>query len=54
MNILNEQELKNITGGEITSQLLNSLSNIAETIFEIGRSFGSTIRRLIGGNICKL
>lgn len=54
MNLLNEHELKLVEGGVITSQILNSLGNIAETVFEIGRSFGSTIRRLIGGNICNL
>lgn len=54
MNILKDQDQKLIEGGAITSQILNSLGNIAETVFEIGRSFGSTIRRLIGGNICKL
>ncbi len=54
MKKLDDIDLKNITGGELSSSLLNSISKIASTIYELGRSFGSSIRRIVTGNICQI
>ena len=54
MKKLEDIDLINITGGEISSSLLNSISKITSTIYELGRSFGSSIRRIVTGNICQI
>ena len=54
MKKLEDTDLINITGGELSSSLLNSISKIASTIYELGRSFGSSIRRITTGNICQI
>ena len=54
MKKLEDIDLISITGGELSSSLLNSISKIASTIYELGRSFGSSIRRIIEGNICQI
>lgn len=54
MNKLDDIDLVNIKGGELSSSLLNSISKITSTIYELGRSFGSSIRRIIEGNICQI
>lgn len=51
--IENENELYEITGGiSFTSSVLNALSTCARTILELGRSFGSALRRTVTGNLC--
>ena len=54
MKKLEDIDLISITGGELSSSLLNSISKIASTIYELGRSFGSSIRRIVTGNICQI
>lgn len=54
MKKLDDIDLINVTGGELSSSLLNSISKIASTIYELGRSFGSSIRRITTGNICQI
>ena len=50
---LTKKESKNISGGAgITGTLINSLIKGFTTFMDIGRYFGSSIRRLIGGNSC--
>ncbi|MBQ9181030.1 MAG: hypothetical protein IJ134_00080 [Bacilli bacterium] len=53
---LTEIELKNIVGGSttITSAFVNSIARAIETISELGKSFGSAIRRVSSNNICPL
>ncbi len=53
---LNEIELKNIVGGSttITSAFVNSVARAIETISELGKSFGSAIRRIGSKNVCPL
>ena len=41
-------------GGSITSNMLNSLVRLANTLLEVGRSLGSAIRRSVTGKCCSL
>ena len=55
MKKVNNNELEEIVGGmNITGQLINSFANILRTIKDIGAEFGSTIRRISEGNMCRL
>ena len=49
---LSEEKLSQIVGGAVTVSLLNSLSRIASTIYDIGYALGSTVRKLFGSNTC--
>ena len=49
---LNEEQLTNIQGGAITAAMLNAASRALSTILELGRTVGSSIRRLFSGNYC--
>lgn len=52
---LSKKESKNIIGGaNITGTFINSLIKGFTTFMDIGRYFGSSIRRLIGKNYCSL
>lgn len=52
---LNDKELKVIVAGAgISGTLINSIVKGVNSFLDIGRYFGSSIRRLIGGNICPL
>jgi hypothetical protein len=58
MKNLSKNELLNIEGGNLDSlingTLISTLIKGANTFFEIGRSLGSSIRRLISGCKCGL
>ena len=54
MNKLTNEELLLVTGGALSSSLINSISKIAGTIFDLGRAFGSSVRRIIGGSFCQI
>lgn len=49
---LNNQELNEINGGSISATLLNAISRAVTTIYDIGYAIGSSIRRLVSGNVC--
>lgn len=49
-----EQLLKIYGGSTLTYSLINSISKVATTIYEIGKAFGSSIRRIIGGSYCPM
>ena len=49
---LKDKEMTNISGGDITSSLINAVTNAASTIYEFGKQFGSSLRRIIEGNYC--
>jgi len=54
MNNINNKELVEIKGGTtINGTLLNSIAKLVETIFNLGRSIGSSITRLRENNLCK-
>jgi hypothetical protein len=52
MIILKREELINVVGGSISGTMLNAISKGINTIFEIGQSLGSSIRRFITGKLC--
>jgi len=52
--MLTNEELALVRGGGITATLLNSVSRLVDTIFNLGQTVGSTIRRLISNNVCKI
>lgn len=55
MKRLTAKELKSITGGlDFNYSIINSFSRIIDTILEVGRSFGTSIRRIIKSNICDI
>ena len=52
---IKKDELLMIVGGvNITASFLSAISKGINSIMDIGRSFGTSIRRLIGGSICPL
>lgn len=52
---MSEIELKNIKGGlSISASLISAIVRGANAMLEIGRSFGSTIRRVFMGKTCSL
>ena len=51
---LNKEEMRNITGGAITSAMINAISKAVNTIYELGRQTGSALRRIISGKYCSI
>ncbi len=49
---LKEQELNEITGGAITATLFNSIARLINTVLDLGRTVGSSIRRISNRNYC--
>ncbi len=54
--MLSREELYNVKGGgiSITASLINNVLAVANKIFELGRTVGSTVRRIYEKNICSL
>lgn len=56
MKELNKEELIEAEGGSVASVLngtiLSTLVKGATLFFDVGKSFGSAIRRIFTGNIC--
>ena len=50
---LSNDEMEKINGGAITSAVINAIVNVIETIFELGERNGSSIRRMISGEVCE-
>ncbi len=53
MQELTKQELLLIKGG-ISGALINSIARLIDNLLEVGRSFGSGLRRIIAGRSCPL
>ena len=51
---LNQEEMRNIIGGSITSSMLNAISKAVNTLYELGKATGSAIRRIISNAYCPL
>lgn len=54
---LNEEKLDTIIGGTnnvITGSIVNAFVNIIELLTSAGEGIGSSIRRIIGNNMCPL
>ena len=54
MNYLTNKELMEVNGGGISAALISATARLVSTVYEIGRAFGSAIRRLSSGSVCKL
>ena len=56
MRDLNNNELMNVEGGAsyLTASFLNAASRALSTIMDIGRSLGTSIRRMFSGSYCSL
>ena len=51
---LTNTELMNISGGGFTAAFLQGTIKAVTTIYDMGRAFGSAIRRITSGNMCKI
>lgn len=56
MNNLSKKEMLLIVGGAsaISGTIVNAFVNGIKIVLELGRSFGTAIRRLSGNNVCSL
>ena len=50
--INNKEELKRIYGGDISGSMLSSMVRGITILLELGRSLGSSLRRVMDGNMC--
>ena len=49
---MNKEELINVSGGGISSTMINAFARGVTTIYELGRSLGSALRRIVSGKTC--
>lgn len=57
MRELNKQELIEVKGGAskfITAAFITSLARAGNMLLDLGRSLGTSIRRLVSGNVCSI
>lgn len=55
MRELNKKEMLDIDGGtSITGSMLNAVYKIIETVYSIGESLGSYIRRVVEKKMCDI
>ena len=47
-------EMVSIVGGGITSSWINAISKMISTLYDLGERTGSSVRRLVSGNYCKV
>lgn len=52
--MLTEEILIEVKGGGISATLLNSLSRFMDTLYSLGQTIGSTLKRLVSKNVCKI
>ncbi len=53
--IKDDYELQKIVGGlDVSGSVLNAFATGIKTLFDIGRSFGTAIRRVFNGNLCAI
>ncbi len=50
--MLSNEELMQVRGGGLSSQILNAISRGVELLYNLGQSLGSSIRRIIDGKLC--
>ena len=55
MSRLNNNDMYNVVGGaSIGSSLINAINKAVNTIYTIGQSIGSSLRRVVNGKYCSL
>lgn len=52
--IIKDKELKMISGGTITATFINAIVKGLELIIELGKSLGSSFRRITSNATCNL
>ena len=53
MQILNKEQLLLIEGGlSLSGTLINSFSSLIKNLMDVGRSFGTAVRRIGQGKLC--
>ncbi|MBO5375608.1 MAG: bacteriocin [Bacilli bacterium] len=53
--IIDEKKLSNIEGGlSVSGTLINAFTSGIKIVLEVGRSFGTSLRRIISGNLCSI
>ncbi len=50
---MSKEEMLLVKGGGISSTMLNAIARLATTIYNVGRAFGSSLRRLFTRSTCK-
>lgn len=53
MKKLSTNQMKQIKAGAINGTLLNAILRGANIFIDVGRNFGSAIRRMTSGNLCR-
>ena len=54
LSVINSSKLKTTYGGlSITASLIRYATQAFNTIYDIGRGFGSSLRRIKSKNLCK-
>ena len=53
MKQLTKEEMKQIKAGAINGTLLNAILRGANIFIDVGRCFGSAIRRITSRNLCR-
>jgi len=51
---LTKKESLSVVGGAWSGAVVTAVTKLFNTIFEFGRSFGTSIRRAIQGKMCSL
>ena len=51
---MKKDELLNVRGGGLSATLISAISRGINTFYDLGRSFGSAIRRATSGKSCRL
>lgn len=52
---ISKEELRQINGGtSITGSLIDAFTDAVKTIFEVGKSLGSSFRRIKENKLCKI
>ena len=54
MVVLTDRELMKVEGGGLTATFLNALARCVSTVMNLGKSLGTSIRRIISGKVCPL
>ena len=53
MKKLSENEMRNISAGGISAAMVNAFSKVFNVFVDIGRYFGSSLRRIFDHNMCR-
>ena len=52
--MVENEVLLNIKGGGITPSVVNALTRLVATVLDLGKTVGSSIRRITSGKLCSI